>query len=97
MNNMNGMHNPTHAQGESAHSDGRMDMVTLGERGQVVIPSAIRENLSLKPGDKLMVFTKHSKLICLVPASSMRHLVNVLTAQLEEIETSQTDDKQENN
>jgi AbrB family looped-hinge helix DNA binding protein len=59
-----------------------MDMVTLGERGQVVIPAAIRERLGLKSGDKLMVFTKHEEIICLVPASSMRHLVDVLTAQL---------------
>lgn len=61
-----------------------MDMVTLGERGQVVIPAAVRERLSLKSGDKLMVFTKHGEVICLVPASSMRHLVDVLTAQLAE-------------
>lgn len=63
---------------------GPMDMVTLGERGQVVIPAAIRERLELKAGDKLMVFTKHDEMICLVPASSMRHLVDILTAQLAE-------------
>jgi AbrB family looped-hinge helix DNA binding protein len=65
---------------------GSLDMVTLGERGQVVIPSATREQLGLKAGDKLMVFTKHREIICLVPASSMRHLVDVLNAQLAEIE-----------
>lgn len=63
-----------------------MDMVTLGERGQVVIPAAIREQVGLKAGDKLMAFTKHGEMICLVPASSMRHLVDVLTAQLNEID-----------
>jgi AbrB family looped-hinge helix DNA binding protein len=67
---------------------GAMDMVTLGERGQVVIPAAIRERIGLKSGDKLMVFTKHSEVICLVPASSMRHLVDVLTAQLQDNEES---------
>jgi AbrB family looped-hinge helix DNA binding protein len=65
---------------------GCMDMVTLGERGQVVIPAVIREHVNLKPGDKLMVFTKHGEVICLVPASSMRHLVDVLSAQLAEID-----------
>jgi AbrB family looped-hinge helix DNA binding protein len=79
MNNMNGMQNPI-------HGEGKMDMVTLGERGQVVIPAHIRDNLGLKAGDKLMAFTKHAKVICLVPASSMRHLVDVLTAQLDEME-----------
>ena len=63
-----------------------MDMVTLGERGQVVIPAAVRERLGLKPGDRLMAFCKHAEMICLVPTSNMRHLVNVLTAQLAEIE-----------
>jgi AbrB family looped-hinge helix DNA binding protein len=63
-----------------------MDIVTLGERGQVVIPAAIRERLELSPGDRLMVFMKHSEVICLVPASSMRRLVAVLNNQLDEID-----------
>lgn len=63
-----------------------MNMVTLGERGQIVIPATIRERMRLTAGDKLMAFTKHAEIICLVPASSMRNLVNVLTAQLDEIE-----------
>ncbi len=71
-------------------------MVTLGERGQIVVPAAIRDRLGLKAGDKLMVFTKHSEVICLVPASSMRQLVDVLNAQLAEIE-SDTPTKQETN
>lgn len=30
--------------------------VTIGERGQVVVPSDAREELGLKPGDKLLAF-----------------------------------------
>ncbi len=30
--------------------------VTVGERGQVVIPVEARNNLDIKPGDKLIVF-----------------------------------------
>ncbi len=30
--------------------------VTVGERGQVVIPADAREELGLSPGDKLLVF-----------------------------------------
>jgi AbrB family looped-hinge helix DNA binding protein len=67
-------------------SDTSMDIVTLGERGQVVVPAAIRERLGLSAGDRLMVFTKHSEVICLVPASSMRHLVNVLNSQIAEMD-----------
>jgi AbrB family looped-hinge helix DNA binding protein len=65
-----------------------MDIVTVGERGQVVIPAAIREQTGLKPGAKLMVFTKHAEVICLVPTSSMRRLVNILTEQLTDIDSS---------
>jgi AbrB family looped-hinge helix DNA binding protein len=64
-----------------------MDMVTLGERGQIVIPAQMRDRLGLNAGDKLMAFCKHAEMICLVPASSMRRLVDVLNAQLAEIET----------
>jgi len=31
-------------------------MMTMGERGRVVIPQAIREAQDLKPGDRLMIF-----------------------------------------
>lgn len=77
MNSMISSHDKTEA----------MDMVTLGERGQVVIPAQIRDRLGLNPGDKLMAFCKHAEMICLVPASSMRRLVDVLNAQLSEIDS----------
>jgi AbrB family looped-hinge helix DNA binding protein len=70
-----------------------MDIVTVGERGQVVIPAAIREQTGLKAGDKLMVFTKHGQVICLVPTSSMRALVDVLNEQLKDIETESNEGK----
>lgn len=31
------------------------DAVTVGERGQIVIPQAAREELGIKPGDKILV------------------------------------------
>jgi AbrB family looped-hinge helix DNA binding protein len=80
MNNMNYMHR-------------HMDMVTLGERGQVVIPAAVREQLGLKPGDKLMVFTKHEEVICLIAASSMRRLADTLNRQLAEIEKDEAQEE----
>ena len=92
MNNMIYMTKPTGANYNA------MDMVTLGERGQIVIPAVIRERMSLRAGDKLMVFTKHGEMICIVPTSSMRHLVDVLNAQLAEIDgETQTNSKQEDN
>ena len=72
------------------HDKNSFDIVTIGERGQVVIPAAISEQTGLKPGAKLMVYTKHAEVICLVPTSSMRKLVDILNEQLADIETSTT-------
>ena len=87
MNNMKYMITPD-------KRDTAISMATLGERGQVVIPAAIRDKLKLHAGDKLMVFTKHSEMICLIPASSMRHLAEVLNAQLAEIDNETNTNKE---
>ncbi len=42
--------------------------VTLGERGQLVIPAELRKALNIKPGGQLMVFAKlDKKVISLMP------------------------------
>jgi AbrB family looped-hinge helix DNA binding protein len=61
-------------------------MVTLGERGQVVIPQAMRDRLGLKAGDKLMVFMKHEKFIGLVPATSFRGWLGAMFKKMTEAE-----------
>ncbi len=63
-----------------------VDMVTLGERGQIVIPQAMREQLELKAGDKLMVFLKHGQVIGLVPQEACRQWVDYLTSKLSQAE-----------
>jgi AbrB family looped-hinge helix DNA binding protein len=42
--------------------------VTVGERGQIVIPAQARKLYRIKPGDKLVVFAKCGGPIGLVPA-----------------------------
>ncbi|MGE5308498.1 MAG: AbrB/MazE/SpoVT family DNA-binding domain-containing protein [Deltaproteobacteria bacterium] len=43
--------------------------VTVGERGQLVIPAELRKELSIKPGDQLMVFCKlDKKVISMMPS-----------------------------
>ena len=37
--------------------------VTVGERGQLVIPSDLRKELKIKAGDKLMVFARPDRRI----------------------------------
>jgi len=43
--------------------------VTVGERGQLVIPAELRKAISIKSGDQLMVFANlDKKLISLMPS-----------------------------
>ena len=63
-----------------------VDMVTLGERGQIVIPAAIREQFKLEPGQKLAIFTKYGRLICLAPPDSLQAWVEEMSKQLSEVE-----------
>ena len=41
--------------------------VTVGEKGQVVIPAELRKAFNVRAGDKLIVFAKH-EMIGLIPA-----------------------------
>jgi len=49
--------------------------VTVGERGQVVIPSNIRKLFKVNPGDKLIVFAK-TDMISFVPAEEFNHFLD---------------------
>ena len=43
------------------------DVVTVGERGQVVVPSKARKDLNIKPGDKLVAIKgAHGKVLVLI-------------------------------
>ncbi len=44
------------------------DAVTVGERGQIVIPAQVRKLFRIKAGDKLVVFAKRDGPIGLMPA-----------------------------
>jgi len=51
---------------------------TVGERGQIVIPSDVRKYFSIKPGDKLIVFAK-SEMIGLIPVEEFSHFLDQAT------------------
>ncbi len=53
--------------------------VTLGERGQVVIPAETRKEFELKPGDKLLVFRHpHIRGVVLARVDDVRALLDEL-------------------
>lgn len=60
-------------------------IVTVGERGQIVIPKEARDQFNIKPGDKLVVAGDIRKGIALAKAGVMKELaLKILGAVSEE-------------
>lgn len=60
--------------------------VTMGERGQIVIPAHIRKVFSIKPGDRLIVFAKENDgPIGLIPAEQFSQFLEHATQMLAKI------------
>ncbi len=46
--------------------------VIVGTKGQIVIPSGVRSDLNINPGDHMFVITKHNKLVGLIKMDDMQ-------------------------
>ena len=53
--------------------------VTVGERGQIVIPANIRKLFKIKPRDRLIVFAKNDDMIGLVSAEKFGEFLSHAT------------------
>lgn len=63
--------------------------VTVGSKGQVVIPADAREALDIKEGDKLVVLGNPSKKgIAFIKAESIEELLQHMQTGLDEIQKS---------
>ena len=61
--------------------------VTMGTKGQIVIPADAREALMLKPGDHLFVVGSEKKgVIALLPESSALDFVGKINKKVEDVE-----------
>jgi len=49
-------------------------MVTIGPKAQIVIPSSVRKETGVKPGDQLLILVKLGKIIALVKANEINEL-----------------------
>ena len=69
----------------SGHNKGHFfGVVTAGERGQIVIPQEAREDLNIKPKDKLVVFGgRRHKMLVVMQADTMN---GFLTRHLDKME-----------
>lgn len=68
---------------------------TVGTKGQIVIPADAREDLGIKPGDRLYIMNamQGSGIVCL-KEEMLESMVQQLTTHLEDFKAIQ---KQENN
>ncbi len=57
--------------------------VTVGERGQIVIPAEARTKQEIEPGDKLLVFAHPTKGgLAILKMSEIRHFARALEAAM---------------
>jgi AbrB family looped-hinge helix DNA binding protein len=60
---------------------------TIGTKGQIVIPAEAREELGLRPGDKVVVIgIKEHGMLGICPVSSVEKMLAQTTEQLEYIQ-----------
>ncbi len=62
--------------------------VTVGERGQIVIPSDVRKSLHIEPGDRLLVFRHpmgHG--LMLTKLDSVQNVIALFQKALENVES----------
>ena len=57
-----------HPEGKRAYS------VTVGEKGQIVIPKAARELFDIRPGDTILLLTDEKRGIAIPPKSAFGEL-----------------------
>ena len=56
--------------------------VTVGERGQVVVPAELRKELEIQAGDKLLIWKHPSgKGVMLFPVDAVREFMNKMLGQ----------------
>lgn len=52
--------------------------VTIGERGQIVVPAEARKEFGLEVGDKLLVFTRHHGIVLMKADDVMQYVERTL-------------------
>jgi AbrB family looped-hinge helix DNA binding protein len=68
--------------------------VTVGERGQIVIPAKVRKLYHIKTGDRLIVVAKAEGPIGLIPADQLGEFLSYMTEMLSKIKEEKPKNKQ---
>lgn len=56
--------------------------VTVGEKGQIVVPAEARQSLKLKKGEKLMVFGVDDETFCVMKPSKLDAYTKALAEKM---------------
>ena len=59
---------------------------TLGEKGQVVIPAEARKDMSIKKGEKLLVFAKDKDVLVFCKLADLAKITSKISAKLRSIQ-----------
>lgn len=59
--------------------------VSVGAKWQIVIPSDVRKQLDINPGDSLIVTVKHGKAIWLIKSTDLEGFVEMMQEELKKI------------
>lgn len=62
--------------------------VKVGERGQVVIPQELRDELGIKAGDKLVALSKHGKGLLLVKSEEVGKMLVHMTEKMDNLKNT---------
>lgn len=71
------------------HHDKRLfGTATVGTKGQIVIPADAREELDIKPGDRLYVIgSPMGKAVTFIKEEQLEKFIDKLNASMEQLET----------
>lgn len=58
-------------------------VTSVGERGQIVIPAKIRQDLKLKKGEKMFVFARNDRFIGLIKIDEMSGFLKKILSKIE--------------
>ena len=65
---------------------------TVGPKGQVVIPYEVRREMSIEPGDKLVVlYIPDKKSVGFIPETRLQEIINKMGSQLDSLKSIVSD------
>ena len=71
-------------------------IVTVGERGQIVIPADARRYLGIEPGDKMIVVAHHSgRALIVAPLRELERFIRQMQDYLEGVQREPEEDEEQ--